>query len=91
MRELEYGTSRGESAFTIQGPSVDSGLHERSGFVEERAHHFGPVALARVVEHVLVRAIGLVRVDPLAKKVLDDLDLAFARPRGPGSNTNGRD
>ncbi len=69
-----------ESAFTSQGPSVESGLDEGGGFVEERAHHTGPVALARVVQHVHVRAIGLVRVDLLAKQVLDYLDLAFARP-----------
>ncbi len=68
-----------ESAFTSQAPSVESGLDE--GGVEERAHHTGPVALARVVKHVLVRAIGLVGVDLLAKQVLDYLDLAFASGR----------
>ena len=87
-----------ESVVASQGASVHSGLDERCGFVEERAHCTGPVALARVVKDVLVRAMRMVGVDRFAEKVLDDLDLlagqarpASVRPRGHGSNDSGRD
>ena len=65
-----------ESLYTCQGPWVLLGLHE--GRIEERGHYAGPVALARVVKHVLVPAIamGLVGVDLFAEKVADDLDLS---------------
>ena len=73
-RQVVAGTSRigrrrrylwVQSRYTGKGHLFLFGLHE--GGSEECVHYAGPVALARVVKHVLGRAVGLVGVDLLAE------------------------
>ncbi len=81
-----------ESLYTGHGPWFLLGRHD--GGLEERVHYTDPVALARVVKHVLELSfvIAFVGVDLLAEKVLDYLDLsAAARLLGYGGNGRGRD